>query len=74
MKLPGDAAAMPARGKTARGNASQFYVAAELCRRGHAAAVTLGNTPGTDVHVQPDDAAPPVARRSRRPERVRLDG
>lgn len=49
MKQPGDAAAKPARDKTARGNASQFYVAAELCRRGHAAVVTLGNTPNTDV-------------------------
>jgi hypothetical protein len=37
------------RDKTARGNASQFFVAAELCRRGHAAVVTLGNTPNTDV-------------------------
>ena len=37
------------RDKSFRGNASQFYVAAELCRRGHAAVVTLGNTPNTDV-------------------------
>ncbi|MEM5425842.1 hypothetical protein [Paraburkholderia ferrariae] len=37
------------RDKTSRGNASQFYVAAELCRRGHSAVVTLGNTPNTDV-------------------------
>jgi hypothetical protein len=35
--------------KTARGNASQFYVAGELCRRGYAAVVTMGNTPNTDV-------------------------
>jgi hypothetical protein len=35
--------------KTTRGNASQFYVAAELCRRGYSAVVTLGNTPNTDV-------------------------
>lgn len=35
--------------KTARGNASQFYVAGELCRRGYSAVVTLGNTPNTDV-------------------------
>jgi hypothetical protein len=35
--------------KTARGNASQFFVAGELCRRGYAAVVTLGNTPNTDV-------------------------
>jgi hypothetical protein len=37
------------RDKTARGNASQFYVAGELCRRGYSAVVTLGNTPNTDV-------------------------
>jgi hypothetical protein len=35
--------------KSHRGNASQFYVAAELCRRGHAALVTVGNTPNTDI-------------------------
>lgn len=35
--------------KIARGNASQFFVAGELCRRGYAAVVTLGNTPNTDV-------------------------
>src|SRR5690348_15296611 len=35
--------------KSHRGNASQFFVAGELCRRGHAAVVTLGNTPNTDV-------------------------
>lgn len=29
----------------ARGNASQFFVAGELCRRGFYAVVTLGNTP-----------------------------
>lgn len=33
----------------ARGNASQFFVAGELCRRGYAAVVTMGNTPNTDV-------------------------
>lgn len=37
------------RDKSHRGNASQFYVAGELCRRGYAAVVTLGNTPNTDV-------------------------
>ena len=37
------------RDKSARGNASQFFVAGELCRRGHAAVVTLGNTPNTDI-------------------------
>jgi hypothetical protein len=31
------------------GNASQFSVAAELCRRGHSAAVTIGNTPTVDI-------------------------
>ncbi|NPT44865.1 hypothetical protein GNZ12_26820 [Paraburkholderia sp. 1N] len=35
--------------KSFRGNASQFFVAGELCRRGYAAVVTLGNTPNTDV-------------------------
>ena len=31
------------------GNASQFFVAGELCRRGYSAVVTLGNTPNVDV-------------------------
>ena len=35
--------------KTFRGNASQFFVAGELCRRGYAAVVTLGNTPNVDI-------------------------
>jgi hypothetical protein len=35
--------------KTHRGNASQFYAAAELCRRGLVAVVTLGNCPNTDI-------------------------
>lgn len=35
--------------KSHRGNSSQFFVAGELCRRGYAAVVTLGNTPNTDV-------------------------
>jgi len=35
--------------KITRGNASQFFVAGELCRRGYAAVVTMGNTPNTDV-------------------------
>lgn len=35
--------------KSARGNSSQFFVAGELCRRGYAAVVTLGNTPNTDI-------------------------
>lgn len=32
-----------------RGNASQFFVAGELCRRGYTAVVTLGNTPNVDI-------------------------
>lgn len=35
--------------KINRGNASQFFVAGELCRRGYSAVVTLGNTPNTDI-------------------------
>jgi hypothetical protein len=35
--------------KSTRGNASQFFVAGELCRRGFCAVVTLGNTPNTDI-------------------------
>ena len=35
--------------KVTRGNASQFYVAGELCRRGYSAVTTMGNTPNTDV-------------------------
>lgn len=38
-----------AHDKSHRGNASQFFVAGELCRRGYAAVVTLGNTPNTDI-------------------------
>lgn len=38
-----------ANDKTHRGNASQFYVAAELCRRGLVAVVTMGNCPNTDI-------------------------
>ncbi|MDM8000372.1 MAG: hypothetical protein QUS33_10310 [Dehalococcoidia bacterium] len=37
------------RDKTFRGNAGQFFVAGELCRRGYSAVVTLGNTPNVDV-------------------------
>jgi len=37
--------------KITRGNSSQFFVAGELCRRGYAAVVTMGNTPNTDVLV-----------------------
>lgn len=35
--------------KSHRGNASQFFVAGELCRRGFAAVVTMGNCPNTDI-------------------------
>lgn len=37
------------RDKSHRGNASQFFVAGELCRRGYAALVTIGDTPNTDI-------------------------
>jgi len=33
------------RDKSSRGNASQFFIAGELCRRGYSAVITLGNTP-----------------------------
>lgn len=36
--------------KSTRANASQFFVAGELCRRGYCAVVTLGNTPNTDMN------------------------
>ena len=35
--------------KSSRGNASQFFVAGELCRRGYSAVVAIGNTPNTDI-------------------------
>lgn len=35
--------------KTFRGNASQFFVCGELCRRGYYAVVTLGNAANTDI-------------------------
>jgi len=37
--------------KSHRGNASQFFVAGELCRRGWMAVVTMGNCPNTDILV-----------------------
>ena len=40
---------MPEKEKSTRGNASQFFIAGELCRRGYSAVVTLGNTPNTDI-------------------------
>src|SRR6476469_4871423 len=41
--------ALDRRDKTSRGNASQFFIAGELCRRGYSAVVTLGNTPNVDI-------------------------
>ena len=38
-----------AKEKSTRGNASQFFVAGELCRRGYSAVVTMGNTPNIDI-------------------------
>jgi hypothetical protein len=35
--------------KTHRGNASQFFIAGELCRRGLVAVITMGNCPNTDI-------------------------
>jgi hypothetical protein len=35
--------------KSTRGNASQFFIAGELCRRGYSAVITLGSTPNTDI-------------------------
>ncbi len=35
--------------KSHRGNASQFFIAGELCRRGVVAVVTMGNSPNTDI-------------------------
>lgn len=37
------------KNKNHRGNASQFFVAGELCRRGLVAVVTMGNCPNTDI-------------------------
>lgn len=41
--------------KNHRASASQFFIAGELCRRGHAAVVTMGNTPNTDILVSNAD-------------------
>jgi hypothetical protein len=49
MQSVGKTASKKAVHKSARGNASQFFIAGELCRRGHPAVVTLGNTPNTDI-------------------------
>ncbi len=40
---------MKPKEKSSRGNASQFFIAGELCRRGLVAAVTMGNCPNTDI-------------------------
>ncbi|HEX4975290.1 MAG TPA: hypothetical protein VFV48_05335 [Pseudomonadales bacterium] len=40
---------MSEKEKSSCGNASQFFVAGELCRRGYSAVITLGNTPNTDI-------------------------
>ena len=40
---------MKRRDKGFRGDASQFFVAGELCRRGLVATVTMGNSPNTDI-------------------------
>lgn len=37
--------------KSHRAAASQFFVAAELCRRGLVAVITMGNCPNTDILV-----------------------
>jgi len=44
-----DDALVAASDKSSRGNASQFFVAGELCRRGLVAVVTMGNSPNTDI-------------------------
>src|SRR5437870_6771775 len=44
-----DEPAAQSRDKSSRGNASQFFVAGELCRRGYSAVITLGNTPNVDI-------------------------
>lgn len=43
------------KNKNHRGSASQFFVAGELCRRGHVAVVTMGNTPNTDILCSNED-------------------
>jgi hypothetical protein len=40
-----------------RGNASQFFIAGELCRRGYIALVTIGNCPNTDILCSNVDAS-----------------
>ena len=43
--------------KRHRADAAQFFVAAELCRRGLVAVVTLGNCPNTDILVSDANAS-----------------
>ncbi len=38
-----------AKEKSTRGNASQFFVAGELYRRGYSAVIALGNNPTADI-------------------------
>src|SRR3990167_2665330 len=50
MKLPSELMSnCDIRDKSHRGNASQFFIAGELCRRGLVAVVTMGNCPNTDI-------------------------
>src|SRR6266550_2975694 len=49
MMTPAPPADLDLRDKSSRGNASQFFIAGELCRRGYSAVVTLGNTPNVDI-------------------------
>ena len=42
--------------KSIKGAASQYFVAAELSRRGVVAALTLGNCPNTDILCSDADA------------------
>lgn len=42
--------------KSIKGAASQYFVAAELSRRGLVAALTLGNCPNTDILCSNSDA------------------
>ena len=47
--MDGVAISIVEESKILRGHASQYYVAAELCRRGIVAAVTMGGCPTTDI-------------------------
>ena len=54
--------------KSSRGNASQFFVAGELCRRGWVAVVTMGNTPNTDILCSVSTPVTPLPEASRAPQ------